>query len=264
MATLLSFHKTRFFFFILILGLISCKKVDAGKGEVIDQRLDVADFNKIHFSIGGQLNYTQESKTSVQITTSEKVADALDIYVEDMTLYIKAKDKYVVKNSELITINVTDNDVYDITVSGSGNVSADFDPSHQFNEHHLRVSGSGNITANEVATDQQTSTISGSGNISYDWLNATEALCNISGSGNVTYAGNVNQLETNLSGNGHFYGFEMDTYDATVNVSGEGNAEVRVQHQLNANISGSGNISYKGSPILVTAVSGTGKMIDAN
>ena len=64
-ATILSPKKLGILAISSFLLITSCTKVDAGDGPKVTERIDVQDFDKISYEIGGQLNYTQGDLTQV-------------------------------------------------------------------------------------------------------------------------------------------------------------------------------------------------------
>lgn len=263
-ATILSPKKLGILAISSFLLITSCTKVDAGDGPKVTERIDVQDFDKISYEIGGQLNYTQGDLTQVSVTTSAAALEAIDIYVEDKTLHITREKGFNIVNSDQLVFDVMDDDAYDIYVCGSGNVTADFDENYHFTEHNLKVSGSGNIDADYVYADLQTTKISGSGNISIGALYADKAKAKISGSGDIRYAGVTSLSDFEIHGSGNIQAFDLESFQSEVFNCGSGNASVRVQSLLDSDINGSGNVSYKGNPTMVSAISGSGNLIDAN
>lgn len=243
----------------------SCTKVDAGSGIRKENRVEVADFNKISYELGGHLNFTQSNQTQVTVNTTPEVMEALDVFVEDETLYIKRKKGFNIIHQDEITFNITDDDTYGIYTCGSGDVDANYDDNYHFQKHELKTSGSGDIIVDGLRATDQEARVNGSGDIIINSLYSTTSLAKISGSGDIIYEnGNVHESQIDISGSGNFQGFDWMAEQADVFCSGSGNGHVRVQQYLNAKISGSGNAFYKGFPILAVSVSGSGDIFDAN
>ncbi|UKN01593.1 DUF2807 domain-containing protein [Paracrocinitomix mangrovi] len=248
-----------------IILLASCKKVDAGEGIQTEKRFEIADFDKIVYSTVGKLTYTQsDSDRYVTVKTNQDMFEILDVYVENGILYIETEDNYSIKNGDQMIITVFDDDVNDIVASGSGNVTANFDETYNFDGHSLSCSGSGNINANEVHSQSQNLSTSGSGSINLSALYTEVTTVKISGSGGITTSGNTNESNVTMTGSGSFKAFSFFTYHTNITNSSSGNAEISVDSWLDCQISGSGNVYYKGSPIIVSSSTGSGKLIDAN
>lgn len=250
----------------LFIGILlnSCTKLDAASGDIISNRVEVEDFDKIVLHIGGQVNFTQENITQITVQTNEAVFDALKIYVKDNTLHIDSKSGVFIENDENLIFEISDNDTYSITICGSGNVNADFNPDYLFAENKLLIEGSGDINAQGIQSEKQSAVISGSGNIKVTNMQTENLRTRINGSGNTEFFGIASHADLSISGSGNINAYKLSSQQSEASISGSGNISVLAENSLNADISGSGNISYKGFPTLVSSISGSGEIINAN
>ncbi|NOQ74641.1 MAG: hypothetical protein GQ574_21695 [Crocinitomix sp.] len=255
-------------FFLITLGifaLIACKKVDASKGIPEDHIVNETAFTAIDFGTGGDLTFTESATTSIIINTTDKVFKAMNIYVENSTLYIGTKKGYTIKNSEDIGITIMAPNVNSLACSGSGSLDANIDNSTEYSSFNLAVSGSGSLRATAINSVNQTMTVSGSGSLTMDEITTENATATISGSGgiNVKDGTTINSKAT-VSGSGNYTAFNLEAENVDVSVSGSGKVEVTANSTLDAVISGSGNVYYKGNPIINVSSSGSGNLINAN
>jgi hypothetical protein len=255
-------------FLVLTLGifaLIACKKVDAAKGTSEDHIVSESNFTAIDFGTGGDLTFTESASTSIIVNTTDKVFKAMDIYVENSTLFIHTKKGYNIKNSEEISVTISAPNINSLACSGSGSVTANIDIASEYAAFDLTVSGSGSMQTTGINTTQQNMTVSGSGSLIVDEINAVNVSAKISGSGGINVrAGETSNADIAVSGSGSYTGFNLTASKVDISVSGSGNAEVTANDELDVQISGSGNVRYKGNPIINFSSSGSGTLIDAN
>jgi hypothetical protein len=227
---------------ILAASFTSCKKhlfnSIKGKGEKVTETRNLSGFNKISFSIDGDLSYVQDSVYFIEITAQQNVLEVITTEMDGGTLRIDS-DKWIRKHNG-IKIIVHSPHMYAFDLSGSGNIESS--SAILTSQLDLDISGSGNIALASVQADQLEVKISGSGNITVSGGVATNQKATVSGSGDIDMLG----LTANYS-------------DAKI--SGSGSVTVWVLDQLNANISGSGNVKYKGNPLVNTSISGSGSVI---
>jgi hypothetical protein len=87
---------------------------------------------------------------------------------------------------------------------------------------------------------------------------------NSSGSGKFTLTGQADKLEGVFRTHSYMKGFGLETKEADITSSTPLDIEVKATEKLTARITDSGNIRYKGHPAISEAITGTGKVIDAN
>lgn len=207
-----------------------------GSGNIVEENIDIPSFSEIGFSGEGRLYFKQDDELSLRVVTDDNLLDYLRIERSGSRLILGIKrgcqlrrysrlDYYLTGPSlgslslsgsgNFITENVIETNDLEISVSGSGKISAmiiaemvesrvsgsgDIKLKGSTGYHEMSVSGSGDIWAEEFITGNATVSISGSGKAR---LNVTEKLrARVSGSGSVTYIGNP-QVDSTVSGSGY-------------------------------------------------------------
>jgi hypothetical protein len=103
--------------------------------------------------------------------------------------------------------------------------------------------------------------ISGSGEAELPNLSTEYVRIVISGDGTVAARGFVGDQRVVLSGEGRYFGEQLESRFARVEVSGAGYAAVWVREVLDALVSGSGVIEFFGRPVVRQTVSGSGAVL---
>lgn len=230
---------------LLLLTFTSCRKKPSwpvnGKGSSVEQTRSISNFDRIHLSTDAELEYVQDSVYSVVISAQQNILNILETKTNGSTLQIDLdKTAY---NYNKVKIYVHSPNIYNFTISGSGNIKC---PGNiNTNNLELNISGSGNLSVNSLTTQSLQSKISGSGNVTVSGGLITNQNVSISGSGNI----NTVDAKSNV---------------CTAKISGSGDITAWVTESLDVNISGSGSMKYKGTPAVNTQISGAGKLIHIN
>jgi hypothetical protein len=103
--------------------------------------------------------------------------------------------------------------------------------------------------------------ISGAGDAELTNLSTEFMRIVISGSGTVAATGYAVEQRVLISGDGRYFGEQLESRYAQVEVSGAGYAVVWVRDVLDALVSGSGLIEFYGRPVVRQAVSGSGAVL---
>jgi Putative auto-transporter adhesin, head GIN domain len=209
-----------------------------GNGHIQKETRNIGSFNSLisNGSINVKISYGSPKELTIQ--ADENLLPYVETNLQNGTLTIKSKNNTNLRSKTGITVFLsmdqikslklsgsgkiigngafTNDDKTIIAISGSGNLSLNFDT---FKDLDLFVSGSGNIKLNgnsktmsahisgsgnidcsDTRTNDITASISGSGNIKVYADNSVDA--SISGSGNVFYSGNPQKIERKVSGSG--------------------------------------------------------------
>jgi hypothetical protein len=196
---------------------------------------DVSGFDRISYSLSGDLEITQGNKEELIIIGDSEDIDKIITEVKDGKLKIYKKN-----NSSRIgdvKVKVTVKDLSALSVAGSGNV--EFKSDLKTEEFEMDLSGSGNISIPNITTE--------------------EIELNLAGSGNIRMGGEAEELELNIAGSGDVDCANLKTSETEVNIAGSGDAKVWATGELESNIVGSGNVYYKGNPLVDAETSGSGK-----
>jgi len=224
--------------------ILSNQKPIYGNHQLVNQRINIEDYESIVLKIPGDVNYQQFSDSApyLQIHTDENIFKALDVRVEGNQLIIEAKKDSLLKPSQL-TIYTCSHNLNKAGLYGSG---------------EIRLKGEVNAKNFEL-------NIFGSGNFLADSLICEKIEANIFGSGNTQLTGASANASFKITGSGSIQAFNFLVQNLDCGITGSGNIEALVTKKLEANITGSGNLSYRGDPESINKnVTGSGKVISTN
>lgn len=245
----------------------SNKRITANKNYVTKE-YKVSDFNKIKLTGSGNVFFTQQAGApAVSVVTSDNVAEILDVYVENNTLYLKIKKGYSVKNLNKLdyTINAAalnemgivgsgdfklmnglTTDQLNLSISGSGDM--DCNNINCTGQMKVSITGSGDIDSKNVQCNDLRISISGSGDIGIEDINAQDVDASIAGSGDIRLSGKTAKASYGISGSGDIEAVELKAEDVSARTTGSGDITCFATQSIKASRSGSGGIGYKGNP----------------
>jgi hypothetical protein len=191
-------------FFLVIALTVSCT-TPVMSGETVKETRDVSPFSSINLAISADVYLTQGAVQKVEIEGDKGSLQEIETSVSDETLKIKTKD-YFHGNFGKISIYITVPEIHTLSVSGSGDITAQ--SSVKTNELDLNVSGSGSIHFKE--------------------LSARELSATITGSGDIDLASGQAETETDvvITGSGSFSGEGFVAQEVVVTITGSGSAKV--------------------------------------
>lgn len=246
------------------------------------EKRNVGTFTKVAFRMPGKLYLKQGSTNSVVLEGYPETLKKVETTVEGGKLVIGFENERWFNwrswnDDERIVAYVTIKEVEGLSVSGSGDLIAE--TKIQSGNLDLSVSGSGNLTADIEAADVEAtvsgsgdlnlkgkmkgldSNISGSGKINFDGAILGYATVGISGSGRFNASGSADEIKTNISGSGRINAERLIVNRCNVRISGSGDVTINVKQTLDANVSGSGTVTYTGNPSSVNShASGSGRI----
>lgn len=216
----------------------SCEKIK-GKGEIISETRNAANYNSIDLAMSATVHFTQAPGYSLTISGQENILDHVITQVEGNRLVIRVRSGSILGHHDPVHVYVSAPGVTSLEVSGSGDMVSDSAWSQD--ELSVRISGSGNITIASVLSGHLTASISGSGSIRAS-------------------GGNSDQEELKISGSGTIDLRLVESATVYTTTSGSGETYVNATGLLDVTISGSGNVWYYGTPSINTRVSGSGNL----
>ncbi len=224
--------------FILV-PLFAFAMVANGQGDNVKQTREVSSFSSISLSVSADIHLKQGTKQEVIVEGDKDVLDVLKTEVQGKTLKIYL-DKWSMQSYKKVTIYITMRDIDGLTITGSGNITAE----------------------TPVNTSDIDFTITGSGDIHISELKAEQVKASITGSGTINLAGKqtVSSMDVHISGSGDVNadGLEVKNFDASI--TGSGDCRITATELLKARVSGSGDIYYKGKPRMDVNITGSGKL----
>jgi len=209
-----------------------------GSGNVITENRSVSNFDRVEFSIPGNLSIQQGSSESLSITADDNILPLLLTNVSGGKLTIRYKSGYNVRTTRPLEFTLMVKDLKEISVSSSGSVS-------------VQSLDTGNLSL----------TLSSSGSIKINELQANNITARISSSGDISLQGNADQLNLRISSSGKFQAADLQINGADVGISSSGDATLWVMENLKVNISSSGDVYYYGSPSVSQTITSSGKVI---
>jgi len=243
--------------------LVSCEDFSLtgirGQGEIIEQEFVLEDFDEVCSSISANVHITYGAEKKVVIKGQQNIIDNIETDVRGGKWEIEFKHK--VRNYDGLDIYITTNNLTDIELSGSGDLTST-NLFESLNPVEYSISGSGDIDFRVKAPSVKTS-ISGSGDIEL-YTETTDLESIISGSGEMDFSGIAQNLGVIISGSGDVSAFALATENCEVSISGSGNCSMFASKKLDVSISGSGNVYYKGTPQVSVNISGLGKLVSRN
>jgi len=229
---------------LLMSCVFSNGKTIYGNHQMVNQRIDIGDYDAVILNIQGEVFYQQFSDSTpyLQIHTDENILKALNVRVENNQLIIDVKKDSIISPSQL-TIYTCSHNLNYVMLAGSG---------------ELRLKGE--VNAKDFKLD-----LSGSGNILADSLLCEQMMARVTGSGNIQLTGASNQSSFTITGSGGIHAYNYLVQELNGKVTGSGNIEALVTKKLNVHITGSGNLSYRGDPESIEKkITGSGKVVAGN
>ena len=211
-----------------------------GSGKVVTEDRQVSNFNQVAVSGIGDLVITQGQDETLKIEAEDNLIPLIKTEISNGKLTISFEDRgrpVSIHNTKPIKYFLGVKDLQGITVSGSGNVSAD-----------------------ALSTGDLKLTLSGSGNFNLASLQAKKLAVVMSGSGDFDLAGKADSQDVNISGSGTYRAGDLETSNTVLSISGSGKTQVWATENLDLRVSGSGDVEYYGQPKMTQNISGSGKI----
>lgn len=232
--------KTSLFFsgIFLLLSATSCIDFNSvmGNGVPASESRTVTTFSKIKSGGDFRVYIYNGEETSVDVKADQNLLQYIETYVSGEVLHIDIVGVHNIKNVVPMEIYITTPQLDGIVQSGSGTITSDYFESDHFN---ILLSGSGMIQA-DFDADQAEVLLSGSGKINMTGL-VSNASLTISGSGDLNGSDlQVKQCQTLTSGSGNMWVRVSESL--TSRISGSGNVYYQGNPTVHSSISGSGKV----------------------
>ncbi|MEO8415562.1 MAG: head GIN domain-containing protein [Ginsengibacter sp.] len=211
-----------------------------GNGHIKKETREVSNFTSLASQGSMDVKITYGNSNSIVVEADENLLPYIETTVENGKLFIRPKKNVNLQSGSKMIVHVsmtkmnsvqlsgsgnisgsgafTNDATTDVGVSGSGNLSLNFDT---FKDLDLSISGSGNIDLKGNATNSINAKVSGSGNIDCSDISSNDVDAKLSGSGNIkVYA--KNSIDAKISGSGNvFYKGEAPKISSKVVGSGK-------------------------------------------
>jgi hypothetical protein len=207
-------------------------------GEPVKESRNVDPFTSISLNISADVFLTQGSPQKIEMEGDSKSLAEIETTVSGGKLKIQTKSRFG-GNLGHVSIYITIPEIDELSVAGSGNITAK--SSLKSDELDMEVSGSGSVSIKDLDVREASATITGSGNI------------------NIASGQAQSELDVVITGSGSFSGEGFSADEVDVTITGSGSAEVWAVKELDTNITGSGNVGYKGNPQVSANTTGSGR-----
>ena len=213
---------------LLIPGLsVGCAGTVTGSGNLTTETFDISDFTKVEAQSGFQIEVTQSSTFSIEVTADDNVHEFIEVEKSGDTLGIRLRGNRYYR-SVTIEAKITMPELYKIELSGGSQASiTGFSSSHDF---EADMSGGSQLSGEITAGD---------------------ANFELSGGSQVTLEGEGDDLVIDASGGSQFELEDFPIDNATIHLSGGGRATVNVSSTLDVDLSGGSRVIYVGEPTQV-------------
>ncbi|TNE81923.1 MAG: DUF2807 domain-containing protein [Bacteroidetes bacterium] len=222
---------------IAVLGFSACSGDEniRGRGNKETTIREVANFDRIYLHHPADVQVFKDTAFYIEMNDYNNLLPYIRTRLNGTTLIVDVAPNIDLHNSQTkMTIHLPS--LYELQISGSG----EMDVYGNFSElNRAQISGSGRIAIEQLVHNST--------------FNAE-----ISGSGNIKANGQVNRLDSRISGSGKFDFLYLKSKEANVSISGSGTAYVNADQYLDAHIDGSGKVRYTGNPQLQVSISGSG------
>lgn len=204
-------------------------------GPTVSQERPIEAVTAVSLDSLGDLTVTR-GEPSLTVTAGSGVIDALTTDVRDGVLHLGTNRGIAAFRGD-VTYVLTLPTLESLTVSGSGDVTADF-------------GGAKNVVI----------AIEGSGDVEGSAVDSASVLVTIDGSGDLELDGTTERVEVSISGSGDIDLENLIARDAVATIDGSGEIRIHATSTLDASISGTGSIRYSGKPTVTQSIDGAGSI----
>ena len=223
------FISTLILFFALPADAQWSKKIK-GNGNVITENREVSTYDEINVNGNIDAILVAGKEGEIILKAEENLLEFIEISVTKDALKIKSKDRTELRPSKgkniLITVPVQN--VYKLTLNGSGNIE-------------------GNATLKE---DKITLHVNGSGDMDVH-VKAIEVKASLNGSGDITVSGKTDVFKATVNGSGDIDGNNLIATSCEGKIIGSGDINFHAKQKLDAKIIGSGDIEVNESVLKI-------------
>jgi hypothetical protein len=215
---------------LLIMGFTSCifsfNNGIKGNGNIVKEKRNVSDFNKIEISGYYKVFLTQGDENSLEIKADENLMEYLKTKTEDNELEISVKKS--INPTKVPVIFLTFKDLKSIDLNGA-----------------CEILGQNFLKFDKLEVE-------GSGATYFDLdMKAAEVDFDLSGATKITLSGKADNVKFDGSGAIKISAFEFTINNCDIDLSGASSAGINVTGNLKIDLSGASNLLYKGNPKII-------------
>ena len=237
----------------IMMAIAICIGAAARSNETVEKSIPVTEFDKVSFTAGVTVKFTQGSTHECTIIASPKDMEKIKVEVKNKRLVISVEGKKKKMNgvtfssadlSDDVIVKVTSPELTSVDCLGSGDFIATTDI--KTDDITFKITGSGDIKLKKVSSDKVKLSIAGSGDIDLQQTNAKKLDVSIAGSGDIE----INKVD------------DQCEY-ASLSVAGSGDIDAMFSgcQELKCSVAGSGEIELKGKVVnYSSSVAGSGEI----
>jgi hypothetical protein len=202
-----------------------------GSGNLVTQEFDLSDFTTVNVGSGFEVEITQSSSFSINITADDNMFDYIEVFKTSEKLTIRLKWGYSYESAKARDrpTKITMPTLYELELSGGtpGTIEG-FSSSHEF---VLELSGGSSLIGDFTTSGDAQFTLSG-------------------GSHLIELEGAANDLHVSASSGSRLELSDFHVNDANVNLSGGSHATINLEGRIDADLSGGSHLAYIGDPTM--------------
>ena len=238
---------------LIMMAIAICVGAAAQSNKTVEKSVAVTPFDKVSFTAGVTVKFTQGSTHECTIIASPKDIEKIKVEVKNKRLVISVEGKKKKMNgvtfssadlSDDVIVKVTSPELTSVDCLGSGDFIATTDI--KTNDIIVKITGSGDIKLKKVSSDKVKLSIAGSGDIDLQQTNAKKLDVSIAGSGDIE----INKVD------------DQCEY-ASLSVAGSGDIDAMFSgcQELKCSMAGSGEIELKGKVVnYSSSIAGSGEI----
>jgi hypothetical protein len=216
-----------------------------GTGPIVEKVYTFTDFDRIEISNNFRYEITQSPDYSVKVSTHENIANHLDVYQTNHTVYVKLEQPHGYTNTDA-TVTIEMPELNSIKISGAsrGSVSG-FESSKPLT---VGVSGASQLDLQVISGDANIH-ISGASKVT-GYIKARDTDLTVSGASRCELKGSVDRAGIEISGASQADTADLVAQSAEVQVNGASRAVVNTDGELSLSVSGASTVHYLGHPVM--------------
>jgi len=238
---------------LILIGLLvlpGCKGT-IGSGKVITEKKDFKNFTSLDISSAFEVDITQSSMYSVEISADEDLFDYIEVTQTGSELKIYLSPRHIFTDftlgSRVLEAKISMASLHGLELSGAskGTVTGFRSASPLM----LNVSGATTLKLVNITAGDTECEVSGASKLTGN-LTAGYAYFNVSGASSMELSGVTNDMELEVSGASRADLEEFHVRNVDVNLSGASEATVYVSQMLDIEVSGASRLYFVGNPTL--------------
>lgn len=238
------------FAIVAVLVLPGCNGT-IGSGKVITEKKDFTNFTALDISSAFEVDITQSSTYSVEISADEDLFDYIEVTQTGSKLKIYLSPRHIFTDftlgNRVLRAKISMASLHELEISGAskGTVTG-FQSASPLK---LNVSGATTLKLTNITAGDTECEVSGASKLTGN-LTAGRADFNVSGASSMELSGVTNDMEIEVSGASRADLEKFQAGNVDVALSGASQATVYVNEVLDIEVSGASRLYFVGNPTL--------------